>query len=94
MSEHTPDRGPLKLANILQHQIPSQECLELAAAELRRLDSINKELLAALKEVLAAERATATPPRTAMQAEANLNRIRAAVAQAEAAITKATGEQT
>ena len=41
----------LRLADILQHKLPSIECLEVAAAELRRLHGVNQELLAALKEV-------------------------------------------
>jgi uncharacterized protein with FMN-binding domain len=42
----------LMLANILQHRIPSIECLERAAAELRRLHEVNAELLEALKELV------------------------------------------
>jgi hypothetical protein len=42
----------LMLANILQHRIPSIECLERAAAELRRLHEVNAELLAALKSLI------------------------------------------
>ncbi len=41
----------LRLADILQHKLPSIECLEVAAAELRRLHKVNQELLAALNEV-------------------------------------------
>ena len=41
----------LQLADILQHKLPSIECLEVAAAELRRLHEVNQELLEALKEV-------------------------------------------
>jgi len=40
----------LRLADILQHKLPSIECLEVAAAELRRLHEVNTELLAALKQ--------------------------------------------
>ena len=36
----------LRLADILQHKIPSIECLEKAAAELRRLHEIEKLFLA------------------------------------------------
>lgn len=39
----------LQLADILQHKLPSIECLEVAAAELRRLHEVNTELLSALK---------------------------------------------
>ena len=45
----------LQLADILQHKLPSIECLEVAAAELRRLHESNTELLAALR--LAADHA-------------------------------------
>lgn len=41
----------LLLANILEHQIPSIDCLEIAAAELRRLHWANQALLKALKEI-------------------------------------------
>lgn len=37
-----------RLADILQHKIPSIECLEQSAAELRRLDALNAELVEAL----------------------------------------------
>ena len=39
-----------RLADILQHKIPSIECLEVSAAELRRLDALNAELVEALEE--------------------------------------------
>jgi len=42
----------LRLADILQHKLPSIECLEVAADELRRLHEVNTELLAALKEAV------------------------------------------
>lgn len=42
----------LQLANILQHKIPSIECLEVAAKELRRLHDVNQKLLEALKEIV------------------------------------------
>lgn len=41
----------LRLADILQHKLPSIECLEVAAAELRRLHKSNQELLAALQSI-------------------------------------------
>jgi len=41
----------LRLADILQHKLPSVECLEKAAAELRRLHAVNAELLERLKVV-------------------------------------------
>ncbi len=34
----------LRLADILQHKLPSVECLERAAAELRRLQAENERL--------------------------------------------------
>jgi hypothetical protein len=40
----------LRLADILQHKLPSIECLGVAAAELRRLHRSNTDLLALLKE--------------------------------------------
>ena len=40
-----------RLADILQYKIPSMECLEEAAAELRRLDALNAELVETLKEI-------------------------------------------
>ena len=42
----------LLLANILQYQIPSIACLEVAATELRRLHGVNIELLEALNDLL------------------------------------------
>ena len=42
----------LRLADILQHKIPSIECLEVAAKELRRLHELNQKLLEALKEIV------------------------------------------
>ena len=41
-----------RLADILQHKIPSIECLEQAAAELRRLDALNDELLGAIANLI------------------------------------------
>jgi len=35
----------LRLADILEHKIPSIKCLEVSAAELRRLHEVNAELL-------------------------------------------------
>ena len=40
-----------RLADILQHKIPSIECLEQSAAELRRLDALNAELVEALEAI-------------------------------------------
>lgn len=47
------DKQPeaLRLADILQHKIPSIECLEIAAAELRRLHEVNAELVEALDKL-------------------------------------------
>ena len=42
----------LRLADILQHKLPSIECLEVAAAELRRLHALNQELLEALRDAV------------------------------------------
>ena len=44
----------LKLADILQHKIPSILALETAAAELRRLHTVNQALVDALQSVIAA----------------------------------------
>lgn len=41
----------LRLADILQHKIPSIKCLEVSAAELRRLHEINQVLVEALKRL-------------------------------------------
>jgi hypothetical protein len=41
----------LRLADILQHKLPSVECLEKAAAELRRLHAANTELSSALQDI-------------------------------------------
>lgn len=49
------------------------------------------DLLEALQEVLATNRATSRLPKTVLEAELMLDRIRAAAAKAEAAIAKATG---
>ena len=38
----------LRLADILEHRIPSIKCLEVAATELRRLHEVNQELVEAL----------------------------------------------
>jgi len=48
------DKQPeaLKLAKILERQIPSIRCLEEAAAELRRLHEVNAELVEALRVVI------------------------------------------
>ena len=43
----------LRLADILQHKLPSIECLEVAAAELRRLHEANQELMHWLKYIQA-----------------------------------------
>lgn len=45
------DKQPeaLKLADILEFKIPSIECLEKAAAELRRLHEVNADLIDALQ---------------------------------------------
>lgn len=43
----------LRLADILQHKIPSIECLEIAAAELRRLHEENQKQSDLLREIVA-----------------------------------------
>lgn len=70
----------LRLADILQYKIPSIECLEIAAAELRRLHEVNAELVEALK-MLTAECLDGFEPHEVF------------VNQGLAAIRKATGEQ-
>jgi hypothetical protein len=40
----------LRLADILQHKIPTILCLERAAAEMRRLHEVNQELVKVLKK--------------------------------------------
>ena len=40
-----------RLADILQYKIPSMECLEEAAAELRRLDALVGELVGVLNAI-------------------------------------------
>jgi len=47
------DKQPeaLRLAKILERQIPSIRCLEEAAAELRRLHEVNAELVEALNDI-------------------------------------------
>ena len=42
----------LRLADILQHKLPSIECLERAAIELRRLHAANADLLNAIHAIL------------------------------------------
>jgi hypothetical protein len=39
----------LRLANILEERTPSHLCLEVTAAELRRLHEVNQELVEALE---------------------------------------------
>ena len=68
----------LRLADILQHKLPSIKCLEVAAAELRRLHESNQELIAALKEMLDGENKS----------------FRELCEQARAAIAKAEGAKT
>lgn len=41
----------LLLANILEHQIPSIACLEVAATELRRLHEVNQDLLKTMRQL-------------------------------------------
>ena len=45
------DKQPeaLRLADILEFKVPSIECLEKAAAELRRLHEVNADLIDALQ---------------------------------------------
>ena len=65
----------LRLADILQHQLPSVKCLEQAAAELRRLHAQRDALLDALKECLNCE--------FAVTDKAAISKARAAIARAE-----------
>ena len=67
----------LRLADILQYKIPSIECLEIAAAELRRLHEVNTELVEVLKDILSWEE----------------NEEMTWYPKARAALAKATGEQ-
>lgn len=45
----------LRLADILQHKLPSIECLEVAAAELRRLHKANQAMLEAFSLIVASD---------------------------------------
>lgn len=47
----SPQTKAQRLADILQHKIPSIECLEVSADELRRLDALNAELVEALEKL-------------------------------------------
>jgi len=67
----------LRLADILQHKLPSIECLEVTAAELRRLHAVNQELLAALVYLTAYAQQHGVMP-------AALTTARAAIAKGEA----------
>ncbi len=53
----------LRLADILQHKLPSVECLERAATELRRLHEVNAELRKAVDlSLIALEMECTSPP--------------------------------
>lgn len=54
MSEQTKAQ---RLADILQYKIPSIECLEQSAAELRRLDALVGELVEALDRLVTRDEA-------------------------------------
>ena len=56
----------LRLADILQHKIPSIECLEQTAAELRRLDALNAELVEAVESALSDDQPYIEKCRTAL----------------------------
>jgi hypothetical protein len=94
-TKHTP--GPWEATGNVVHRgiqtvalvysTPREQCEADA-----RLIAAAPDLLAALKELLAAERFSNRPPETVMEAELKLDRIRAAGIQAQAAIAKATGE--
>lgn len=68
----------LRLADFLDDQYDPSHNLEKAAAELRRLVAVNRELLEALKAVCT------HAPRSSQQIEADWNKARAAIAKAEA----------
>lgn len=87
---------PLALADILQHKLPSIECLGVAAAELRRLHQSNTELLAALDHIektltrqleLIADRA----PGDYLDKRPVVQSLQSHARRARAAIAKATG---
>jgi len=67
----------LRLADFLDDQYDPSHNLEKAAAELRRLVAVNRELLEALKAVCT------HAPRSSQQIEADWNKARAAIAKAE-----------
>ena len=74
----------LLYADILENKIPSMECLEKAAAELRRLHEVNAELVEAL-QVAKKSWGNFIPP-------ANSNALKA-WDMVNTAIAKAIGEQ-
>ena len=57
----------LRLADILQHKLPSIECLEVAAAELRRLHDVNQMLLKALIKISRTEYHMELPPAQSLE---------------------------
>jgi hypothetical protein len=73
----------LRLADILQHRIPSIECLERAAAELRRLHEVNAELLEALNWIAAHDLRGADLKACGLMAYGLVHKARAAIAKAE-----------
>lgn len=83
------DRAPgLPIRQRIAHPIIGKNWIANA-----RLVAAAPELLEALRDVLAAERAGSRTPDTISGAEKQLDRIKEAVAKAEAAIAKATGEE-
>jgi hypothetical protein len=71
----------MRLANLIDHGNDSSWIEREAAAELRRLHAVNRELLEALREAaLALAHATETMP---VVYEDDYNRVSAAIAKAE-----------
>lgn len=82
----SPQTKAQRLADILQHKIPSIECLEVSADELRRLDALNAELVGVLQKMDAA--CAAIPE----EIEGYLEQLNDALVDVRAALAKAKGE--
>lgn len=61
----------LRMADILQYQLPSVDCLDQAADELRRLHAVNAELLEALRLVMACAGEITTAPDSLLEEALN-----------------------
>jgi hypothetical protein len=70
----------LRLADILQYQLPSVDCLDQAAEELRRLSVVNAELLETVQALLPI---AARVIQGTTDGEPLLKQARAAIARAE-----------